>query len=171
MLLGYNDGSHATICGVGKLLKYLLHFVYFTIKVFTTSAVKPWHLATFRKTTILVKKGEEKVINTIESWLNDGTNADEKQIDAWCDEGLVFRSTPLGVRAMHLAEVKEKKVFQTIRKPSMLKYALDLYVQAGTERYDEVLIFWLLIIFFKYCYEYNDCCYSSLYECVIVNNS
>jgi hypothetical protein len=109
----------------------------------TTSAVKSWHLATFRKTTILVKKGEEKVINTIESWLNDGTNADEKQIDAWCDEGLVFRSTPLGVRAMHLAEVKEKKVFQTIRKPSMLKYALDLYVQAGTERYDAVLIFWV----------------------------
>jgi hypothetical protein len=91
----------------------------------------------------LVKKGEEKVISTIESWLNDGTNADEKQIDAWCDEGLVFRSTPLGVRAMHLAEVKEKKVFQTIRKPSMLKYALDLYVQAGTERYDAVLIFWV----------------------------
>ena len=84
----------------------------------------------------MVKKGEEKVINTIESWLNDGTNADEKQIDAWCDEGLVFRSTPLGVRAMHLAEVKEKKVYQTIRKPSMLKFALDLYVQAGTERYE-----------------------------------
>ena len=98
--------------------------------------LKSWHLATYRKTTILVKKGEEKVINTIESWLNDGTNADEKQIDAWCDEGLVFRSTPLGVRAMHLAEVKEKKVYQTIRKPSMLKFALDLYVQAGTERYD-----------------------------------
>lgn len=89
----------------------------------------------YRKTTILVKKGEEKVINTIESWLNDGTNADEKQIDAWCDEGLVFRSTPLGVRAMHLAEVKEKKIFETIRKPSVLKYALDMYVQAGTERY------------------------------------
>ena len=89
----------------------------------------------YRKTTILVKKGEEKVINTIETWLNEGTNADEKQIDAWCDEGLVFRSTPLGVRAMHLAEVKEKKAFETIRKPSALKYALDMYIQAGTERY------------------------------------
>ena len=83
----------------------------------------------------MVKKGEEKVINTIETWLNEGTNADEKQIDAWCDEGLVFRSTPLGVRAMHLAEVKEKKAFETVRKPSVLKYALDMYIQAGTERY------------------------------------
>lgn len=88
----------------------------------------------WRKTTILVKKGEEKVINTIESWLNEGINADEKQIDAWCDEGLVFRSTPLGVRAMHLAEDKEKKLSQTIRKPSVLKYALDMYIQVGTER-------------------------------------
>jgi hypothetical protein len=151
VLLCYDDGSHATICGVGKLLKYFLHFVYFTINFFPSSDVKPWHLTTFRKTTILVKKGEEKVINTIESWLNDGTNADEKQIDAWCDEGLVFRSTPLGVRAMHLAEVKEKKVFQTIRKPSMLKYALDLYVQAGTERYDAVLIFRVTHCLFKFC--------------------
>lgn len=87
-----------------------------------------------RKTTILVKKGEEEVINTIQSWLNDGDNADEKMIDAWSDAGLVFRSTPLGVRAMHLAEVKDKKKFQTIRKPSALKYALDMYIQAGTER-------------------------------------
>jgi hypothetical protein len=36
---------------------------------------------------------------------------------------------------MHLAEVKEKKAFETIRKPSVLKYALDMYIQAGTERY------------------------------------
>ena len=88
-----------------------------------------------RKTTILVKKGEEAVINTIEQWLNNGDNADEKQIDAWSDAGLVFRSTPLGVRAMHLAESKDVKTAQTIRKPSALKYALDMYIQAGTERY------------------------------------
>ena len=88
-----------------------------------------------RKTTILVKKGEEAVINTIEQWLNNGDNADEKQIDAWSDAGLVFRSTPLGVRAMHLAESKGSKTAQTIRKPSALKYALDMYIQAGTERY------------------------------------
>lgn len=87
-----------------------------------------------RKTTILVKKGEEEVINTIESWLSSGDNADEKQIDAWSDQGLVFRSTPLGVRAMHLAETKGKKTVQTMRKPSVLKYALDMYIQVGTDR-------------------------------------
>jgi hypothetical protein len=36
---------------------------------------------------------------------------------------------------MHLAEVKEKNAFETIKKPSVLKYALDMYIQAGTERY------------------------------------
>lgn len=100
--------------------------IYIPILVTTPKAKK--------KATILVKKGEEEVINIMESWLQDGVNADEKQIDEWSDAGLVFRSTPSGVRKMHLEEEsKGKKSMLKMRKPSVIKYALDMYVQAGTE--------------------------------------
>jgi hypothetical protein len=130
MLITFMSSNSFAFKGLHSIKKsshlYAESNTYIPILVTTPKAKK--------KTTILVKKGEEEVINTMESWLQSGENADEKQIDAWSDAGLVYRSTPLGVSKMHQDEEERvKKNVLKRRKPSVMKYALDMYIQAGTE--------------------------------------
>ena len=89
-----------------------------------------------RKSTLLVKRDEMEVINALNSMSNDGQTITEDQIDTWTAEGLAFRSTPEGVRAMHIAETKQtQKIVPSMRKPSSLRFSgADLYIQAGTDQ-------------------------------------
>ena len=83
-----------------------------------------------RKSTLLVKRDEMEVINALNSMSNDGQTITEDQIDTWTAEGLAFRSTPEGVRAMHIAETKQtQKIVPSMRKPSSLRFSgADLYI-------------------------------------------
>ena len=77
-----------------------------------------------------------EVINALNSMSNDGQAITEDQIDTWTAEGLAFRSTPEGVRAMHIAETKQtQKIVPSMRKPSSLRFSgAELYIQAGTDK-------------------------------------
>jgi len=81
---------------------------------------------------LLVKKDQVDVLSALKGL--EGQPVPDAQIDAWAEQGLAFRSSPEGVRAMHLAEVKARRsTTATMRKPSSLRYsAVDLYVQVGT---------------------------------------
>ena len=83
---------------------------------------------------MLVKRDQVEVLNALKGL--EGQPVPDAQIDAWAEQGLAFRSSPEGVRAMHLAEVKVRRATAaTVRKPSSLRYsAADLYVQVGSDK-------------------------------------
>lgn len=89
-----------------------------------------------RKTTVLVKSDEAEVLDEIERVVKKGKPLDEVTMEAWGKAGLVFPSTPEGVRLMHTTEEKNLHGSrQTMKKPSSMKFSsADVYINAGTER-------------------------------------
>lgn len=91
----------------------------------------------YRKSILFIKRDETELLDKINELNKLGQPIPDTDIENWTESGLGFRSTPEGVRAMHIAEVNNRRSTASKRKPSSLKFsAIDLYIQAGTERSD-----------------------------------
>ena len=86
----------------------------------------------------MVKSDEFETLNFIETATKKGESVNEKVIAEWSEQGIAFPSTPEGIRLMHLTEEKKNRAIrgQIMRKPSPMKFnSVDMYINAGTERY------------------------------------
>ena len=61
-------------------------------------------------------------------------------IEKWSEEGLAFWLTPQGTRTIHNTENKKYKNPEPVRKPSTLRYAADLYVEANGEEDETIYV-------------------------------
>mgnify|MGYP006079094401 CR=1 FL=1 len=92
-----------------------------------------------RKNTILVRDGNQDIVDIIGTWANK-ESIDESMIEKWSDEGLAFWLTPQGTRTIYNAENKNYKNPEPIHKPSTLKYAADLYIEAKGDKDEKIYV-------------------------------
>ncbi|KAJ1429401.1 hypothetical protein B484DRAFT_60575 [Ochromonadaceae sp. CCMP2298] len=87
------------------------------------------------KVQLLVKDGEQAILDTIECWSTGKLEVEDDEIVRWIDKGLAFWMNPEGTRSIHISEVKEKPPATAMldRRPKSAWLAADVYVNCGTD--------------------------------------